>query len=191
MATNQTANYDLNQWLSTDQVLRTDFNADNAKLDAALGALNRSKADSAQLAAAVGRVSDLESSRATKAELGELADQVEENENAIQQLTADLTKITFGFYAGDGADTRMIQLGFSPKAVLLVAGWGAMGYYANAYQYAGGLALPGHPATTNHHGLEYLSLTSSGFQVDQSISDYQDSVHINDEDMIYYYIAFS
>ena len=36
MATNQTANYDLNQWLSTDQVLRTDFNADNAKLDAAL-----------------------------------------------------------------------------------------------------------------------------------------------------------
>ena len=97
MATNQTANYDLNQWLSTDQVLRTDFNADNAKLDAALGALNRSKADSAQLAAAVGRVSDLESSRATKAELGELADQVEENETAIQQLTADLTKITFGF----------------------------------------------------------------------------------------------
>ena len=127
MATNQTANYDLNQWLSTDQVLRTDFNADNAKLDAALGALNRSKADSAQLAAAVGRVSDLESSRATKAELGELADQVEENETAIQQLTADLTKITFGFYAGDGADTRTIQLGFSPKAVLLVAGWGRWG----------------------------------------------------------------
>lgn len=39
MATNQTANYDLNQWLSTDQVLRTDFNADNAKLDAVLAGL--------------------------------------------------------------------------------------------------------------------------------------------------------
>ena len=36
MATNHTANYELSQWLSTDQVLRTDFNADNAKLDAAL-----------------------------------------------------------------------------------------------------------------------------------------------------------
>ena len=36
MATNQTANYQLNQWEPTDQVLRTDFNADNAKLDAAL-----------------------------------------------------------------------------------------------------------------------------------------------------------
>ena len=36
MATNQTTNYHLNQWEPTDQVLRTDFNADNAKLDAAL-----------------------------------------------------------------------------------------------------------------------------------------------------------
>lgn len=41
MATNQTTNYDLNQWLSTDQVLRTDFNADNAKIDAALAALSQ------------------------------------------------------------------------------------------------------------------------------------------------------
>ena len=36
MATNQTTNYQLNQWEPTDQVLRTDFNADNAKLDTAL-----------------------------------------------------------------------------------------------------------------------------------------------------------
>ena len=36
MATNQTTNYQLNQWETTDQVLRTDFNADNAKLDTAL-----------------------------------------------------------------------------------------------------------------------------------------------------------
>lgn len=36
MATNYTTNYQLNQWEPTDQVLRTDFNADNAKIDAAL-----------------------------------------------------------------------------------------------------------------------------------------------------------
>ena len=36
MAANQTTNYQLNQWEPTDQVLRTDFNADNAKVDAAL-----------------------------------------------------------------------------------------------------------------------------------------------------------
>ena len=46
MATNQTTNYDLNQWLSTDQVLRTDFNADNAKIDAALATIPKISAGS-------------------------------------------------------------------------------------------------------------------------------------------------
>ena len=36
MASGQTANYQLNQWEAEDKVLRTEFNADNAKLDAAL-----------------------------------------------------------------------------------------------------------------------------------------------------------
>ena len=40
MATNHTANYSLNQWQATDPVLRTDFNEDNAKIDAALKSLN-------------------------------------------------------------------------------------------------------------------------------------------------------
>ena len=36
MSTNYTTNYNLNQWEATDKVLRTDFNEDNAKIDAAL-----------------------------------------------------------------------------------------------------------------------------------------------------------
>lgn len=36
MPTNHTPNYDLSQWEPSDKVLRTDFNADNAKIDAAL-----------------------------------------------------------------------------------------------------------------------------------------------------------
>ena len=36
MSTNHTTNYDLNQWEATDKVLRTEFNEDNAKIDAAL-----------------------------------------------------------------------------------------------------------------------------------------------------------
>ena len=39
MATNHTTNYQLCQWEATDKVLRTDFNEDNAKIDAALSAL--------------------------------------------------------------------------------------------------------------------------------------------------------
>ena len=44
MANNYTTNYQLNQWEPTDQVLRTDFNADNAKVDAALDGLEHGKA---------------------------------------------------------------------------------------------------------------------------------------------------
>jgi len=36
MASNYTSNYGLCQWKASDKVLRTEFNADNAKLDAAL-----------------------------------------------------------------------------------------------------------------------------------------------------------
>src|SRR5699024_2355894 len=39
MSSQKTEHYELNQWLATDQVLRTDFNADNAKIDAALAGL--------------------------------------------------------------------------------------------------------------------------------------------------------
>ena len=40
MASNYTEHYDLCQWEPTDQVLRTDFNADNAKVDTALKSLS-------------------------------------------------------------------------------------------------------------------------------------------------------
>ena len=39
MASNYTTNYNLCQWQPTDQVQRTDFNADNARLEAALSSL--------------------------------------------------------------------------------------------------------------------------------------------------------
>ena len=35
----KTSNYDLNQWDASDRVLREDFNADNEKIDAALGTI--------------------------------------------------------------------------------------------------------------------------------------------------------
>lgn len=40
MASNYTEHCELNQWLAVDQVVHTDFNADNAKLDTMLSARN-------------------------------------------------------------------------------------------------------------------------------------------------------
>ena len=42
---NQTSNYQLNQWDPEDRILRTDFNEDNAKLDAALADIDEQFAD--------------------------------------------------------------------------------------------------------------------------------------------------
>ena len=33
----KTTNYQLNQWAKSDRIMMDDFNADNAKIDAALG----------------------------------------------------------------------------------------------------------------------------------------------------------
>ena len=41
MPSNHTPNYALNQWERDDRVLMEDFNADNAKIDAALGRRRR------------------------------------------------------------------------------------------------------------------------------------------------------
>jgi len=41
MANNYTSNYGLCQWEASDKVLRTEFNADNAKIDSAIKAVDR------------------------------------------------------------------------------------------------------------------------------------------------------
>ena len=40
MASSQTSNYKLNQWAASDKFLRTEFNSDNSKIDAALKAIS-------------------------------------------------------------------------------------------------------------------------------------------------------
>ena len=61
MATNHTQTYQLSQWLPADQVRRTDFNEDNAKIDAVLAGLAGGKADAEALTALAGTVSGLSS----------------------------------------------------------------------------------------------------------------------------------
>lgn len=45
MASNHTEKYGLCQWEATDAVLRTDFNEDNTKIEAAFAAMEENKAD--------------------------------------------------------------------------------------------------------------------------------------------------
>jgi len=71
MASNYTSNYNLCQWQASDKVLRTEFNADNAKIDAALAGLERSKASATALSSLKSTVDSL--STAVSGHTGALA----------------------------------------------------------------------------------------------------------------------
>ena len=92
MSTNYTNNYNLCQWEASDKVLRTDFNADNAKIDAALAQLNRYTAS------------------------------VEQKTDTLANsaYTIQNPQIVAGHYTGTGTEKQSIQLGFRPRMVLVL-----------------------------------------------------------------------
>ena len=88
MASNHTEHFSLNQWQADDQVKRTDFNEDNAKIDAALNDLSGGLAEKATTAAL----------------------------ETVSKKLAAMPCLVTGTYTGDGTDSRLISLGFQPKA---------------------------------------------------------------------------
>ena len=70
MASNYTRNYNLCQWAEEDKVLRTEFNSDNAKIDAAIKAVDS-------------RVSSLSGSSASSTELNRLQNTVNALKTAV------------------------------------------------------------------------------------------------------------
>ncbi len=83
----QTQNYKLNQWESSDRLLMEDFNADNAKVDAALAsvaAAAAAKADASALQTATDRIALLETNRATHAALAAEATAREQADAALR-----------------------------------------------------------------------------------------------------------
>lgn len=126
---NKTQNYQLNQYLPQDNFLRTDFNGDNAKIDAALAGLNASKAE-----------------------------------------------VFFGTYAGNDSTSsgvaQHIELGFSPKAILVTT---------DNYIYGGYCGMFGKGFPTKHaNGV----VTDTGFAVKNTYN-----TSFNSKGMIYFYMA--
>lgn len=160
MASNHTEHFSLNQWQADDQVKRTDFNEDNAKIDAALNDLSGGLAEKATTAAL----------------------------EALSKKLAAMPCLVTGTYTGDGTDSRLISLGFQPKALLVMI---EEGYSARPYtdDYYGGLALPGKPVCLQtSYGTNYiLTIESKGFRVYYNRDRY---ILSNQKDTNYYYLAW-
>lgn len=116
MSSNHTANYQLCQWEPGDAVLRTDFNADNAKVDAALNAMST--------------------------QVNSMSSSVSSHSSSIAKLGN--CQIYTTTYTGDGGTTKslsfpaypvfvMVQLaGYTPYIIFIRNGECAAGEYGNA-----------------------------------------------------------
>ena len=87
MPSKQTTTYKLSQWVTTDKVLMDDFNADNAKIDAAIKAADE-KADG------------LSSSKAEKTDVSALQTAASGKGNCRVEVVT---------YTGDGSNTKSIR----------------------------------------------------------------------------------
>ena len=118
MATNYTTNYQLNQWEPADAVQRVDFNADNAKVDAALKSLSDQVVQKANQSA-LNTVISAVNQKADAATVSSLSQTVAGHTAAIAQLGN--CEIYYTTYKGDGTggEDAPCSRTFSHKPLLI------------------------------------------------------------------------
>lgn len=104
-----------------------------------------------------------------------------ENFTALDGALAGKTELVMGSYTGNGVDGRTVELGFTPKSVLICRQDGMMGS-TNYYVY-GGLLLPGISLQAN--GYDAAAIVENGFQL--YVPD--DHIRINVKNYVYIYWA--
>ena len=95
------------------------------------------------------------------------------------------SRVVMGTYIGDGAPSQTIQLGFTPKAVLVCQN----GILSRGLQshYAEGLALDGYPAAEGNSNV--VSVVEGGFQVfDGTKANYNGRTNVASQK--YYYLTW-
>lgn len=172
MATNHTANFSLSQWEADDPFIRTDFNADNARIDGVLHALDSGKAPKTD-------VSALSSAKADRAEVAAL-------QQRLDSLTGEVAArgyVKAGVYTGNGKSVQFIDVGFPVAAVLIENQQGSRNSSSNSGT-SGGLAVRG---GSIYHGTTLASVSGTGFNVYNG-GEYQGA--FNREGGSYYFVAW-
>ena len=171
MASNYTENYGLCQWEAGDSFVRTEFNQDNARIDAALKDLEDTKAEQA----AVDSLTTAVAGKAEQAALENLSDTVELK-----------CRMKTGTYTGNGTnyrDSQTIDVGFPIQAVLVENRAGNRSQAVNAATL-GGLALKG---TSLYNDETLVSISGSSFTV---YVGGQYKGNLNREGTTYLYVAW-
>ena len=120
MASGQTTNYKLNQWAAEDQVIRTEFNEDNAKIDEALGKMATKEDVASKAELVVGNYTgNGASSRTISLGFRPKAVYVCKNDGTTKDITNTAYEWHYGGLAVDGA-----SLVVGGKTILSVASKG-------------------------------------------------------------------
>ena len=97
--------------------------------------------------------------------------------------------IVCGAYTGDGTASQFIELGFTPRAVLVMSRWGQV--YEHGYFYHGGLCVTDAPVCDLLGNL-VCQVVEGGFQVYAKTTDYGGTdfrVSANLQNQLYRYLA--
>ena len=111
-------------------------------------------------------------------------------DTALQSSLQQKCEAYFGTYTGDGTENRVISLGFTPKAVLLLTSDGMTHFDGHYY---GGLSITNGPIILSINGIDYyvLKIVDNGFQVTDF---YHSPGHVGAESNatghVYFYLAF-
>lgn len=108
-------------------------------------------------------------------------------QSQISALSTTKCEVYCGFYTGDGTENRVISLGRTPKAVLVMENSGMM-YTANSHGTYGGLAVTGSPVIYQYDTQQAVSIVTNGFQVTHG--GQYNCLMSNVSDTVYNYIAF-
>lgn len=130
---------------------------------------------------------ELQSELDAKAKQETLLAEIEMRERLAKSVTQKCEAF-FGVYTGDGQAEQLIQLNFTPKAVLVFQEFGITG---TGSSYQGGLAFPEHPAKITSGGviLPIITIEEQGFCVYNKTYG-SISVNTNMSNYPHYFIAF-
>lgn len=139
-STNKTTHLRLNQWVGSDPVLRTDFNLDNAKLDAAVTARALEKMEGDTLSASAGSITvDLADYDLTRYGELQLYLYPVTSGSAVTSLRLNgETAVDLASMAADGSRGLIVHLCFLPGGV--GGWWFAPGMTGTS---SGGFRVPG------------------------------------------------
>ena len=104
------------------------------------------------------------------------------------ELVGSVPRIVCGSYTGDGVQMRTIEVGFTPKAVLLFPQNGVNYISGSSAWYYGGLAATGNPAQIND-GRAFVEIVEGGFRVAQDPGGTTGGYRCTNERKVYNYIA--